>query len=74
MSRASGDTIKMIFPSMSCDRLVCSLHQVFTAVACVAPVLAATLGHAGALLSLATLDMCTEDFLEFKYLITDSWQ
>ena len=74
MSRASGDTIKMIFPSMSCDRLVCSLYPVFTAVACVAPVAAATLGHAGALLSLATLDMCPEDLLKFKYLMADSWQ
>ena len=73
MSRASGDTIKIISPSMSCDRLVCSLHQVFTAVACVAPVAAATPGHAGALLSLATLDMCPEDLLKFKYLMADSW-
>ena len=65
---------KMISPSMSCDRLVCSLYPVFTAVACVAPVAAATLGHAGALLSLATLDMCPEDLLKFKYLMADSWQ
>ena len=40
----------------------------------VAPVAAATLGHAGALLSLATLDMCPEDLLKFKYLMADSWQ
>ena len=53
---------------------VCSLYPVFTAVACVAPVAAATLGHAGALLSLATLDMCPEDLLKFKYLMADSWQ
>ena len=56
------------------DRLVCSLYPVFTAVACLAPVAAATLGHAGALLSLATLDMCPEDLLKFKYLMADSWQ
>ena len=74
MTRASGDTIKMISPSMSCDRLLCSLYPVFTAVACVAPVAADTPGHAGALLYLATLYMCQEDLLEFRYLMADSLQ
>ena len=52
----------------------CSLYPVFTAVACVAPVAASTAGHAGALLYLATLDMCQEDLLEFRYLMADIWQ